>query len=104
MKRPDFDLDKYVNYIKMIGKLATHYTWQSVLMIDAEYWQQQAAHKSVWGDQTQHLSMVILCDRPIHTTPLRRQASGSGQCQQLMGPSSKEVCLQYNRGSCPYGS
>ena len=103
MKRPDFDLDKYVDYIKMIGKLATHYAWQSVLMFDAEYQQHQAAHKSAWGDQTLHLSMVIPCNRLIHTTPLRRQASGSGQRQRLMGPSSK-VCLQYKRGSCPYGS
>ena len=71
--RPDFDLDNYLNYTKMIGKLATRYTWQSglmfdtednylnykkmigelamrytwqsVLMFDIEYWQHQAAHK-----------------------------------------------------------
>ena len=33
-----FDIeDKYLNYTKMIGELATCYTWQSVLMFDTEY-------------------------------------------------------------------
>ena len=91
MKRPDFELDNYLNYTEMIGKLATRYTWQSVLMFDTEYRQCQAARKSTWGDQAPHLSTVILRDRPLQTTPLRRQASGSGQRQRPTGPSGRGV-------------
>ena len=58
MKRPDFELDNYLNYTKMICKLASCYTWQSVLLFDIKYQQCQAAHKFVWGDQAPHLSTV----------------------------------------------
>ena len=100
-----FDIeDNYLNYTKMISELATCYTWQSVLMFDTEYRQRQAAHKLAWGDQAPYLSTMILQDHPLQTTPMQRQASSSRQHQQPMGPSSKEVCLQYNSGSCSYGS
>ena len=95
-----FDIeDSYLNHTEMIGEVATRYTWQSVLMFDTEYRQRQAAHKSAWGDQAPHL-----CDHPLPSTPLQRQASSSRQRQQPTGPSGKEVCLQYNRGSCSYVS
>ena len=48
--------------------------------------------------------MVSLCSCPLHTTPLQRQASGGGQRQCPTGPSGKEVCLQDNRDSYPYGA
>ena len=69
----------------MICKLAMRYTRQSVLMFDVEYRQCQAAHKFAWGDQAPHLAVngLILCDCPLQTTPLWKQASSSGNVNNL---------------------
>ena len=74
------------------------------LAVSADVWHWvPAAHKLAWGDQAPYLPTMILHHHPLQT-PMQRQASSSRQRQQPTGPSSKEVCLQYNRGSCSYGS
>jgi len=96
----------YLKYTQMVGELAARFTWQSVLVFDDEYRQRQAAEGFPWGTDAPHLSTVVLRDRaaaaPVATNTARQKGGRSGQ--RPVGPSGREVCLQYNRGQCMYGA
>lgn len=104
---PDsFDVAAYIRYTEMVGELGCRFTWQSVLIFDDEYRQRQAADKFPWGTEAPHLATVVLRDRTAPATTKKPGSGGgnnSGHRQRPTGPGGKEVCLQFNKGSCAYG-
>ena len=85
---------------------ATSYTWQSVLLFDEEYRQRQAKQGFPWGTDAPHLGTVMLRDRGPQLAPQQKKATTGGNANRSrpIGPSGKELCLQFNRGTCHYGT
>jgi hypothetical protein len=94
-----FDVRAYLQYTEMVGELATRYSWVSVLLFDDEYRKRQATFKSKWGADAPHLSTVTLRERP---QPPPKAKPGNPTRHQ--GPPGREVCRQFNKGSCTYGA
>lgn len=98
-----FNVKDYLQYTEMIGELASRYTWQSVLFFDDEYRQRQALTGFPWGTDAPHLGTVMLRDRDkafISTAATKRLGSGPNRRTQ----AGKELCRQFNRGACTYGT
>ena len=90
----------------MAGELAARYTWQSVLLFDEEYRQRQAKQGFPWGTDAPHLGTVMLRDRGPQLAPQQKRATTGGKANRSrpIGPSGKELCLQFNRGTYHYGA
>lgn len=98
---PRFSAQNYLRYTEMIGELAARYTWQSVLLFDDEYRQRQAKIGFDWGTDAPHLGTVMLRDRERSSAfPAGRKITGSS-FRRFPG---KEICRQFNRGACSYGT
>ena len=106
MQDHSFDVRAYAKYTEMIGELGSRYTWQSVLTFDDEYRQRQAANGFPWGTEAPHLATVVLRDRVTQQQhpPQRKAAGGNDRRPRPTGPAGKEVCMQYNRGACTFGT
>ena len=109
-KDSTFDVAAYLKYTEMIGELGCRFTWHSVLLFDEEYRQRQTAEGFPWGTDAPHLATVVLRDRASTTTAGGKPKSGGGgnnsngqRPRRPVGPTGKEVCMQYNRGACTYG-
>ena len=90
----------------MVRELAARYTWQSVLLVDEEYRQRQAKQGFPWGTDAPHLGTVMLRDRGLQLAPQQKKATTGGNANRSrpIGPSGKELCLQFNRGTFHYGA
>ncbi|XP_070209377.1 uncharacterized protein [Littorina saxatilis] len=107
MNTVDFDHEAYLCYTEMVGELGARFSWQSVLLYDDEYRKRQSTSGFAWGTPNPHLSTVILCERAqqVPGNKSGKATTGSGGIRRPVGPSGKEVCLQYtNKGTCLYGS
>jgi hypothetical protein len=96
----------YLAYTAKVGEMACRYTWSSVLAYDQQYRVSQAAYGFRWGSDSQHLAMVALRERqPTTNQPphQRHQSRPTGtRLPRTVGPSGKEVCVQWNRGHCSF--
>jgi hypothetical protein len=99
----DFDVGAYVKYTEMVGELAARFTWASVMIFDDEYRQRQAREKFPWGRDAPHLSTITLRDRPPQQQQQQGKKGQGGGNRRAVGPSGKEVCIQFNRGQCSFG-
>lgn len=96
----------YLAYTAKLGEMASRYTWSSVLAYDHQYRVSQAAYGFRWGSDSQHLAMVALRERqPTNHqqhADRRQQSRPTRPSQRIVGPSGKEVCMQWNRGHCSF--
>ena len=101
----NFDVRAYLQYTEM-GELAARYTWQSVLLFDEEYRQRQAKQGFPWGTDAPHLGTVMLRDRGPKLAPQQKKPTTGGNANRSrpIGPSGKDLCHQFNRGTCQYGA
>lgn len=93
----------YIAYTVKVGELACRYSWASVLLYDQEYRALQAASGFRWGSDTPHLSTVSLREKATHGTQQQRQGNATTK-RRPVAASGKEICLQWNRGYCTFGS
>ena len=103
----NFDVRAYLLYTEMVGELAARYTWQSVLLFDEEYRQREAKQGFPWGTDAPHLGTVMLRDRGPQPAPQQKKATtGASKANRSrpIGLSGKELCLQFDRGTCHYGA
>lgn len=78
---PDFHVEANLQYTEMTRKLATRFTWQSVLLFDEDYWQKQEKSLFYWGTDAPHLSTVMLWDCAQLLAMTRKGAAGTGSGQ-----------------------
>ena len=89
----------YLAYTAKVGDLANRYSWISVMLYDNEYRGLQAAYNFRWGSDIPHLTTVCLKER--QPSPKQSVKSPPGNKPLSKG---KEICRQFNRGSCSFGS
>ena len=98
----------YIAYTIKVSELACRFSWQSVLMYDHEYRGLQAAYGFRWGTDAPHLSTVALRERaniPGQGQSHQQGRGGPGSTgKRRIAHSGREFCLQWNRGSCTFGT
>ena len=102
----NFYVRAYLQYTEMVGELAARYTWQSVLLFDEEYRQWQAKQGFPCGTDAPHLGTVMLRDRGPQLAPQQKKATTGDNANRSrpIRPLWKELCLQFNCGTCHYGA
>ena len=80
------------------------YTGKSVLLSDEEYRQWQAKQGFPWETDAPHLGTVMLRDRGPQLAPQQKKATTGSNANRSrpIGPSGKELCLQFNHGTYHY--
>ncbi len=94
----------YLKYTADTFRLASRYTWRSIVMYDKEYRERQAAEQFPWGTYIQELRDFQLINKMLQTGSRQifqeKQDQNSGRRKGPYTPAGKEICRSYNREQC----
>lgn len=112
------NIPDYLAYTVKVSQLAECYEWVSVLAYDREYRRLQAALDYTFGTDNPHLYTVYLQRKPLPSSrgstsrgnpnprpsATAKPGSTATHIQPIDPSSGKEVCRNFNRGHCTWGT